>query len=220
MNRMQLARLLDHTLVAANATQADITALCDEAVAHGIGCVAVNSVWAPYCARSLSGKGVTVCACVGFPLGAATARVKTEEAREAVRYGAAEIEMVISIGALRSGFPDFVEKEIAMVVKGVPGVPVKAILETGFLTDAEKDQACRIAVKAGAAFVSTATGYGRSGATVDDVRIMRRVVGNRIGVKAAGGIRSYAEALHFLQAGATRIGSSAGVAILDEAPER
>lgn len=218
MTRAKLAKLIDHTLLRANATQTEITELCDVAVQCGFAAVSVNPVWTSFCAKRLGGSGVGVNVTVGFPLGANTARIKVEEAREAVKSGATELDMVINIGALKSGFPSFVEREIAAVVKAVDNVPLKVILETSYLTTEEKIAVCEMAMRSGAAFVKTSTGYGRAGATAEDVALMRQVVGNRLGVKAAGGIRSYADAMAMITAGANRIGTSTGVAILREMP--
>ena len=155
-------------------------------------------------------------ACVGFPLGATTARVKVEEAREAVDNGATEIDMVINIGALKSGYGAFVEKEISAVVEAAGVAAVKVILETSCLTDDEKAAVCEMSVRAGAAYVKTSTGFAQGGATVEDVVLMRGVVGGRLGIKAAGGIRNCADALALIEAGATVLGTSAGIAIIGE----
>ncbi len=214
LTRAELARLIDHTQVRANASLVEMEQLCDEAREHGFAAVSVNPVWTSYCARRLKDSPVHVNAMVGFPLGANTSRVKVEEAREAIRNGADELDMVINIGALKSGYTDFVESEVAAVVRAVGAVHVKVILETSYLTTEEKVAVCELSVRAGAAFVKTATGFGRTGATVEDVQLMRRVVGNALGVKAAGGIRTYSQVVAMLQAGASRIGTSAGVRIL------
>jgi len=218
VTRTQLARLIDHTQLRAYATQTDIDELCDEAVEFGFAGVAINPAWTSYCAKKLSGSGVMVVPVVGFPLGANTAHIKVEEAREAVRHGADELDMVINIGALKSGYFDFVQKEIAAIVRAAGRVPVKVILETGYLSDEEKERVCAMAVHARAAFVKTSTGYGPSGATADDIRLMRRCVGDHLGVKAAGGIRTYADACAMVETGATRIGTSASVEIVESAP--
>lgn len=216
LTRAELACMIDHTQLQAYATQTDIDELCDEAVQYGFGAVAINPVWTSYCAKRLDGAGVKVDATVGFPLGASTAHIKVEEAREAVRNGAAEVDVVINIGALKSGYPGFVEREIATIVRAVAGTPVKVILETSYLTNAEKVAVCEMSVRSGAAFVKTATGFGHAGATVEDVRLMRETVGDALGVKAAGGIRTYAQAAAMMEAGATRIGTSAGISILED----
>ena len=219
MTRAQLARLIDHTQLRAYATELDIRELCNEAVEHGFAAVSINPAWTSYCAKRLAGANVGLDVCVGFPLGANTAYVKVEEARDAVRNGATEIDMVINIGALKSGYPTFVEREIAAVVKAVRGVPVKVILETSFLNRDEKIDVCAMAMRAGAAYVKTATGFGNGGATIEDVALMRSVVGDHLGIKAAGGVRTYGDVISLIQAGATRIGTSAAVQILEDAPE-
>ncbi len=219
VTRAQLARYIDHTQLKAFATEGDIRELCVEAMREGFASVSINGAWVSYCAKQLGGTGVGVNACVGFPLGASTATVKVEEAKDSVRNGATEIDMVINIGALKSGYPNFVGREISAVVKAVKGIPVKVILETSYLAEEEKVTACRLALQAGAAYVKTSTGYGYGGATVDDIRLMRSIVGDQMGIKAAGGIRSYADAATMIEAGATRIGTSAGIAILDAMPQ-
>lgn len=218
MTRIQLARLIDHTQVRAYSTQTDIDELCEEALLHGFAVVAVNPAWTAYCAKRLVGSRVGIAATVGFPLGANTARIKVEEAREAVGNGATEIDVVINIGAIKSGYPQYVEREIAAVVRAATPATIKVILETVYLTAAEKIAVCELSLRAGAHWVKTSTGFAQTGATVEDVRLMRRTVGNQIGVKAAGGIRSYADAIAMIQAGATRIGTSVGPGILEEAP--
>lgn len=219
MNRASLSKMIDHTLLRAVAAEKDIHELCEEAKQYRFRAVAVNPVWVSYCARLLRGAGIGVDACVGFPLGANTARMKIEEARDAVKNGATEIDMVINIGALKSGYIEYVEKEIAAVIKAVNPVPVKVILEASYLNHDEKVRVCRMCVRSGAAFVKTATGFGDGGATVEDITLFKRLVGNSLGIKAAGGIRSYADVVRMVEAGATCIGTSAGVAILEDAPE-
>lgn len=219
VTRAQVARLIDHTQLRAYATEVDIRELCDEALEHQFRAVSINPVWTAYCAKRLAGSNVAVNACIGFPLGANTAHVKVEEAKEAARNGANEIDMVINVGALKSGYGGFVEKEIGAVARAVKGLPVKVILETCYLTQEEKAAVCQMALRAGAAYVKTSTGFGSGGATVADVRLMRQIVGDHLGIKAAGGIRTYDDLLAMLEAGATCIGTSAGLAILDEAEE-
>ena len=219
MTGSQVARIIDHTQVRAYATEADIRELCAEAQAAGFAAVTINPAWTSFCARRLAGSDVGVNTCVGFPLGACTAAIKVEEARDAARNGATEIDMVINIGAIKSGYPGFVEREIGAVVGAVKGVAVKVILETSYLTDAEKVAVCEMALRTGAAYVKTATGYGNGGATVDDLLLMKSVVGEQCGIKAAGGIRTYADVMKMVEAGATRIGTSAGLQILEEAPQ-
>ena len=219
MNRAALARMIDHTELHAYATLVDIEELCDEAVEWGFASVSINSAWTSYCARRLKDTDVIVDTVVGFPLGANTPHTKIEEAREAVKNGATEIDAVINVGALKSGYGDFVEQEIGALVRAVKDVPLKVILETSYLTTEEKVAVCEMSVRAGAAFVKTSTGFGLGGATVEDVQLMRKVVGDAIGVKAAGGIRTYGQAVAMIEAGATRLGTSAGVAILADAPK-
>ncbi len=219
VTRRQVARLIDHTQLRAYAGEVDMRELCEEAAECGFATVAVNPVWTSFCAKKLAGTTVGIDVCVGFPLGANTAAIKVEEARDAVRNGATEIDMVINIGALKSGYPQFVEKEIAAVTKAVRGIPVKVILENSYLNEDEKIAVCEMSVRAGAAYVKTATGYGNGGATVDDVALMKRVVGDEVGIKAAGGIRTYGDVMALVEAGASRIGTSAGLDILDDAPE-
>ncbi|HIJ72905.1 MAG TPA: deoxyribose-phosphate aldolase [Candidatus Hydrogenedentes bacterium] len=215
MTPAQFARMIDHTQLRAYATQIDIAELCGEAQQYGFAAVTVNPAWTSYCAKRLAGSGVGIDAVVGFPLGATTAHVKVEEAHDAVRCGATEIDMVINVGALKSGFPEFVEREIGAIVKAVRGIPVKVILETGYLTAREKVSVCKMCVRCGAAYVKTSTGYGNTGATVEDVALLRRIVGNELGVKAAGGIRTYADVMAMVDAGATRIGTSSAVPIME-----
>jgi deoxyribose-phosphate aldolase len=218
VNRHDLAAYIDHSLLVPTATQTDIDRLCDEAVEHGFPIVTVNPVWTSYCVKRLDGTQVGVNAVIGFPLGSTTAFVKVEATREAIRNGASEIDMVINVGALKSGYPEFVEHEIKAVVEAADAASVKVILETCYLSDDEKKLVCELCMKAKAAFVKTSTGFGASGATIEDVRLMREVVGDTLGVKASGGIRNYADAVALIEAGATRIGTSHGVAILGECP--
>lgn len=219
MNRAELAGLIDHTQVHAYASLVDIEELCDEAVQYGFAAVSVNPAWTSYCAKRLKGTPVGIDPTVGFPLGASTPHIKLEEAREAVKNGATELDMVINIGALKSGYQNFVEQEIAAIVRAVQPVPIKVILETSYLTTEEKVAVCEISMRAGAAFVKTSTGFGLAGATVEDVQLMKQVVGDKLGIKAAGGIRTYWQASSLIEAGATRLGTSAGVEILGEVPE-
>ncbi|MBI4556442.1 MAG: deoxyribose-phosphate aldolase [Candidatus Hydrogenedentes bacterium] len=219
MTRSELARMIDHTLVRAYATQVDIDELCDEAVKYGFAAVSINPAWTAYCAKRLKGETVGVNTCVGFPLGANTAQIKVEEAREAARNGATEIDMVINIGALKSGYPKYVEQEIGAVVGAAQNRPVKVILETSYLTREEKIAVCEMSVRSGVAYVKTSTGFGQAGATPEDVALMRQVVGDRLGVKAAGGIRTLADATAMIKAGANRLGTSTGVDIVESLAE-
>lgn len=213
-----MARLIDHTMLRAFATEVDIRELCDEALQYNFATVTVNPAWTSFCAKKLAGSPVGVNTCVAFPLGAATAQIKVEEARDAVRNGATEIDMVINVGALKSGYPSFVEREIAAIVKAVGGTPVKVILECSYLTRDEKIAVCEMSKRAGATYVKTATGFGHGGATVEDVHLMKSTVGDAMGVKAAGGIRTFGDAMAMLRAGASRIGTSAGIEILEDIP--
>ncbi len=219
MTRDELARMIDHTQLRAYATQVDIEELCDEAIEHCFAAVTINPAWTTFCAKRLKGSKVGINPTIGFPLGANTAHVKLEEAREAIKNGATELDMVINIGALKSGFPDFVQKEIRAIVKIAKGLPVKVILETSFLNGAEKRAVCHMSADAGAAFVKTSTGYGEKGARVEDVLLMKEEVGDSLGIKVAGGIRSYRDALALIEAGATRIGTSAALKIISECPD-
>jgi len=215
----QLARVIDHTNLRAHATQTDIAALCDEAMEYGFHSVSINSAWTSYCARRLEGSKVVVNPTIAFPLGASTANMKVRETREAIENGAGEIDMVINVGALKSGLPEFVAKEISAVVQAAKEAPVKVILECAYLSDKEKVTVCKLSAESGAAFVKTSTGFADSGATVQDVKLMRRAVGRGLGVKAAGGIRSFLDTPAMLRAGANRIGTSAGLAIIRQIPE-
>ncbi len=212
----QIAGMIDHTLLKAEATKDEVALLCAEAAKYGFASVCVNSFWVPFCAQLLKGHRPAVCTVVGFPLGASPSSIKAEEARLAVANGATEIDMVLNVGALKSGMNDVVEKDIAAVRKAVPDVILKVILETSLLTDPQKIAACEASVRAGADFVKTSTGFSTGGATAADVALMRRVVGDELGVKASGGVRNKADATLMIKAGASRIGASAGVKILQE----
>jgi deoxyribose-phosphate aldolase len=208
------AGMIDHTLLKPEATRADIVALCDEAREYRFASVCVNTTWVPLAKALLSGSGVLVCSVVGFPLGAMTPTAKAYEAREAVRQGAGEIDMVINLGALKSRDYETVFEDICRVVKASAPAPVKVILETASLSEDEKVIGCTLAKLAGAAFVKTSTGFGKGGATVEDVSLMRRLVGAEMGVKASGGVRTADDAAKMALAGANRIGASASVAIV------
>lgn len=211
----EMARYIDHTLLAPDAERDKIEALCAEARKHEFFSVCVNSSNVRLASSFLGGSGRTkVCAVVGFPLGAGTPASKAFEAREAIRCGAEEIDMVLNIGALRSRDYTLVTEDIAKVVKASPGKVVKVILETGMLTDHEKIIACALSKVANAAFVKTSTGFGPGGATIEDVALMRAVVGPDMGVKASGGVRDYETAVGMLRAGANRLGCSSSVAIV------
>ncbi|MBM4398306.1 MAG: deoxyribose-phosphate aldolase [Deltaproteobacteria bacterium] len=212
--RTDLAGHIDHTLLKADASKDDFRKLCDEAKRFGFASVCVNSANVRLCKSLLSGSKVMVCAVVGFPLGAMSAEAKAFEAREAVRNGASEIDMVINIGALKSRDYAVVLDDIRKVVQAAAPARVKVILETGALTREEKIIGCTLSKTAGAAFVKTSTGFGPGGATSEDVALMRQVVGHGVEVKASGGVRTTEDADRMIQAGATRIGASASVAIV------
>jgi deoxyribose-phosphate aldolase len=214
-----LAGLFDHTLLRPQATRPEIEQLAEQAHRWSFATVCVNSAWIPVAAERLRGSGVRVASVAGFPLGAALTSIKRAEAERAILAGAQEIDMVMNVGALKSGDLARAEGDIRGVAEvcHASGVLVKVILENAYLSDEEKVTACRIAQNAGADFVKTSTGFGPSGAREEDVRLMRATVGPAMGVKAAGGIRNLNDALRMLQAGATRLGSSASVAILEEA---
>jgi deoxyribose-phosphate aldolase len=210
--------MIDHTLLKPDATRADIEKLCREATEFHFATVCVNSTWVATAARLLRGSGVGVCSVVGFPLGATPADVKNYETRRAIFDGATEIDMVINIGALKSGDLRTVERDIEAVVEPCrqSGVTSKVIIEAALLTDDEKITACTLAKAAGADFVKTSTGFASGGATAADVALMRRVVGADMGVKAAGGVRDLEGLKTMVAAGATRVGASAGVKIVQE----
>jgi deoxyribose-phosphate aldolase len=209
-----LARTIDHTLLKPEATKDEVVQLCKEACEHGFKSVCINPTWVRLCRSLLEGSDVLTVAVVGFPLGAGTPAGKAFEAREAVRAGAQELDMVINIGALRSGDFALVHDDIRRVVQAARPVPVKVILETSKLTDEEKVTGSALSKLAGAAFVKTSTGFGGGGATVEDVALMRRVVGANLGVKASGGVRTKDDAEAMIAAGATRLGASAGITIV------
>jgi len=213
-----LARMIDHTLLKADATQADVEKLCEEAKRYSFASVCINPGWVGLCREKLARTPVKVCTVIGFPLGATTTQVKAFEARRAILDGATEVDMVINVGRLKSGDNDYVERDIREVVEQArPRAITKVILETALLTNEEKVRASIISRAAGADFVKTSTGFGPGGATAEDVRLMRQAVGDRMGVKASGGIRDRQQAEAMVEAGATRIGASASVKIVTEA---
>ncbi len=209
-----LGRYIDHTLLKPEARPEDIDKLCREAVQYGFAAVCVNPVYVSRAVKNLQGSGVPVAAVVGFPLGAATGGIKAAEARDAILQGAKEIDMVINIGAMRAYDYKLIYDEIHAVVEAAGMHPVKVILETALLNSDQKIAGCVLAKAAGAAFVKTSTGFGPGGATVEDVALMRRIVGPEMGVKASGGIRDQKTAQEMVSAGATRLGASASVAIV------
>ncbi len=205
----ELAAKIDHTLLKADATRADILRVCEEAKTYHTASVCVNAFWVPVVAKALADSGVKTCCVVGFPLGAMSSAAKAFEAREAVAAGAQEVDMVLNVGLARGGEWDAVEADIAAVVQAAGQATVKVILETCLLTDAQKRRACEVAKAAGAGFVKTSTGFSTGGAMEADVRLMREAVGPDMGVKASGGIRTREDAERMLAAGANRIGASA-----------
>ena len=212
-----IASLIDHTILKPEATRADIIKVCREAREYGFASVCVNPYWVPLVRAELAGSEVKVCTVVGFPLGATSTEAKAAETAAALRAGAQEIDMVINVGALRSGDHEAVKLDIRRVVKVAheAGAIVKVILETALLDDNQKSVACMLAKLAGADFVKTSTGFGPAGATAHDIALMRQVVGPEMGVKAAGGIRTLADLQAMTAAGATRIGASASVKIVE-----
>jgi len=212
--RRDIARFIDHTLLKPDATREQIMQLCKEALEFEFASVCVNPCWVKEGAEKLRGSEVLVCSVAGFPLGANTSCLKAEETQRAVADGAHEIDMVINIGRLKSGDFEFVCDDICRVVQAAQPAHVKVIIEACLLTDEEKVQACVLAKEGGAHFVKTSTGFSKGGATLADVALMRRVVGSKMGVKAAGGIRDFDQAVLMVAAGASRIGASASVGIV------
>jgi len=211
---LDLSPLLDHTLLKAEARQEDIDQLCEEALEFGVASVCVNPLWVARCAARLQGSAVRTCTVVGFPLGATASHMKVTEAREAFREGAQEIDAVLSVGLARMGDWEGVGRELGQLRRAVPDAVLKLILETCLLTDPEKTRVCQVAVEEGVDFVKTSTGFSSGGATASDVALLRGAVGASAGVKASGGIRSYASALEMVRSGATRLGVSASRTIL------
>ena len=213
-----IARRIDHTLLRPEATASEVDRHCHEALEHGFAAVCVHGLWVARCAALLGGSDVRVASVVGFPLGCAAPEAKRFEARLALEHGAREIDLMIALGALKSGDLDLVRRDVEGIVVACRerGAIVKLILETASLSRAEKETACAAAVACGVDFVKTSTGFGAAGATTDDVALLRRLVGPAIGVKASGGIRDLATARAMLRAGATRIGTSSSVRIVEE----
>ena len=215
---LKLAGWIDHTILKPEANMDQVKKLCDEARQFHFATVCVNPAYVPLCAELLSGSDVAVCSVVGFPLGSTFSEIKAAETRQVISAGATEVDMVINIGAMKSGDYALVLRDIQSVVDVAAGsAHVKVILEMCFLDLREKIIGCLLCKEAGADFVKTSTGFGPSGATVDDVALMRRVVGAEMGVKAAGGIRTLQDALRMISAGANRLGASSGISILKEA---
>ena len=214
MDKKTIASMIDHTLLKPEATPAQVEKLCAEAAEYHFASVCVNPVYIPLAARLLDGTGVKVCCVVGFPLGAIAPEQKAAEAASCAAMGAEELDMVIHVGAAKAGDWARVQRDIAGVVKAAAGRTVKVIIETCLLTDEEKVKACEAAKAAGADFVKTSTGFSTGGATTHDIALMRKTVGPEMGVKASGGIRDYATAMAMIEAGANRIGASAGIEIV------
>lgn len=215
---MNLASYIDHTILKAEATKADVETLCQEAKTYHFASVCINTCYVPLAASLLKDSDVKVCCTVGFPLGAMATKSKAFEAATAVADGAQEVDMVLNIGAMRAGDYDYVKQDIHAVVEAChPKAHVKVILETCLLTEEQIIKACELCVAAGADFVKTSTGFSTKGATVEHVALMKRAVGDKAKVKAAGGIRTYEDAMAMINAGADRIGASAGIAIVESA---
>ena len=213
MTPNQLAQYIDHTALTAEKNEQDILTLCNEAIEHGFYSVCINSGYIPLAKEKLAGSNVKICTVVGFPLGANLTSVKAFETQESIKAGANEIDMVINVGWIKSQKWDAVKQDIQAVFNACNGAPLKVILETCLLTKDEIVKACKICKEIGVAFVKTSTGFNKGGATVEDIALMKQTVGN-IGVKASGGVRDTETALAMIKAGATRIGASAGIAII------
>ncbi|PGS09582.1 MULTISPECIES: deoxyribose-phosphate aldolase [Bacillus] len=212
---MNYAKLIDHTLLKPDTKKSAIVTLCEEAKKHDFASVCVNPTWVETAAELLKGTDVKVCTVIGFPLGANTPETKAFETQDAIAKGATEVDMVINIGALKDKNDELVERDVRAVVEAAKGKAlVKIIIETCLLTEEEKVRACELSVKAGVDFVKTSTGFSTGGATVEDVALMRKTVGPEIGVKASGGVRNGEDMDAMVEAGATRIGTSAGVALV------
>ena len=209
------AAMIDHTLLKAEATSDQIAKICEEAKQYGFASVCVNPTWVKFAAEKLQGAESVVCTVIGFPLGANTPAVKAFETKDAIANGAGEVDMVINIGALKEGNFDLVREDIKAVVEAANGTLVKVIIEACLLTDEEKVKACELSVEAGADFVKTSTGFSTGGATAADIALMRKTVGPDLGVKASGGVRSLEDMQLMIENGATRIGASSGVAIMN-----
>ncbi|MEI2368648.1 deoxyribose-phosphate aldolase [Niallia sp. FSL W8-0951] len=213
---MNIAKMIDHTLLKADATKEQIVTLCEEAKQYTFASVCVNPTWVKAASELLNRTEVKVCTVIGFPLGASTSATKAFETEDAIKNGATEVDMVINIGALKDKNYDLVKEDIKAVVDAAKGKALsKVIIETSLLTNEEKEIACKLAVEAGADYVKTSTGFSTGGATVEDITLMRKTVGPDIGVKASGGVRSSEDTEKMIAAGATRIGASSGVAIVN-----
>lgn len=215
MDRIKVARMIDHTILKAQATENEVRILCEEALEHKFASVCINPCYIPLCAEMLKGSEVKVCTVIGFPLGANTTEAKAFETEDAIKKGAQEVDMVINVGKLKDKDYEYVKNDIKAVVEAAKGkVITKVILETCLLTDEEKLKACELSKEAGADFVKTSTGFSTGGATAHDIKLMRETVGPEMGVKASGGVRTYEDAALMIENGATRIGASASVAIV------
>ncbi|CAI8841016.1 MULTISPECIES: deoxyribose-phosphate aldolase [Bacillus] len=211
---MNIAKLIDHTVLKPNTTKEDVMKVLEEAKKYNFASVCINPTWVKLAAEELAGHDVDVCTVIGFPLGANTTETKVFETKDVIAKGATEVDMVINVGALKDGDNEFVENDIREVVEAAKGKAlVKVIIETCLLTDEEKVRACELSVKAGADFVKTSTGFSTGGATAEDIALMRKTVGENVGVKASGGVRTREDAEKMIEAGASRIGASASVAI-------
>ena len=213
---MKLNKYIDYTLLKADATQDKIETLCKEAKEYDFASVCVNTYWVPFCAKQLEGSDVKVCTVVGFPLGAMSSNAKAFETKDAIEHGASEIDMVLNIGEMKAGHYDVVRDDVKAVVEAAKGHCVKVILETCLLTKEEIVKACELCIEAGATFVKTSTGFSTRGATVEDVKLMKETVKDKCLVKAAGGVRCRADLDNMIEAGADRIGTSAGVALMQD----
>jgi deoxyribose-phosphate aldolase len=215
MTPEQIAATIDHTLLAAVSTESEIVRICGEAKTYGFATVCVNPYWVPVAARELAGSAIGLTTVIGFPLGASRTEIKAAEAADAIAVGATEIDMVLNVGALKSGLLEEVKRDIEAVVTACKDkAQVKVIIETCYLTDEEKRQASLLCKEAGADFVKTSTGFGTGGATVEDIALIRHVVGPEMGIKASGGVRDLDIARKLIQAGATRLGASSSIAIV------
>lgn len=215
MTPEQIAAMIDHTLLKADGTQKDIIKLCEEAKQYKFATVCVNPYWVSLAAQELEGSGVGITTVIGFPLGSSSTLIKGVEAREAIANGATEIDMVLNVGAMKSGDFAAVERDIREVAQACNGKAImKVIIETCYLTDEEKQLAAELSKSAGADFVKTSTGFGTSGATLKDIQLIRNAIGDAMGIKASGGVRDLPFALQLIEAGATRLGTSSGIALV------
>ena len=216
MNKAQIAKMIDHTILKAEATESEIIKLCKEAIHYNFASVCVNPSMVPVAAKELKGTHVKVCTVIGFPLGATTTEVKAFETKDVIEKGATEVDMVINVGKLKERNLEYVKNDIKAVVEAAKGKALtKVIIETCLLTEEEKIIACKLSKEAGSDFVKTSTGFSTGGATVEDIKLMRETVGPEMGVKASGGVRSKKDALAMIENGATRIGASASISICE-----